>query len=369
VNGWWRDRRLPPAIGALGLVVSIVAFFLVPADMARAWLVLADLFIGFPLGAMMLLMLDDLTGGRWGEAIRPWLLAIAGTLPLALLAFVPLLFGLGAVFPWTADPGTLSLTAQHKLAWLNGPGVVLRFIVCAVLWLAIALLIGVWGERVRWRARWRGAVSGIGLGVHSLVFTAFVTDWMMSIEPEFYSTIYPMLVASEELVLVLAAVLLIPGMARRRGGTPRSSLGQDLAKLLVSAVLGWAYLAFMQWVIIWAGDLPDEIGWFLVRMNNGWQVVLWAIVVLALIVPFVGLISTRGKADVNWLLPIVAATLAGQVLEGVWRVAPAFPATPAFLLLLVPAALAMWGLGGAAAMVLFGRVPAAQPGGAHGRAG
>jgi hypothetical protein len=370
VTALWRDpRRLPAMIGMVALIVCAGAWIADPIDMARAWLTIALLALGFPLGALMLLMLDELTGGRWGEAIRPWLRAIAATLPLALLAFVPLLFSLPAIFSWAGDITSLSLTARHKLAYLNPPDLILRFVVCAVLWLGLAFALGIWGERLPWLRRHRPVVSGIGLGLHALVFTVFATDWMVSLEPDFYSTIYPMMVASAHLVLVLAAILLIPGLARRRGGTPTSTLGEDLAKILVSAVLSWAYLAFMQWIIIWSGDLPDEIGWYLNRMNGGWQWVLWTVVLLGFAVPFAGLISTRGKRDPRWLRVIVAATFAGQVLLGIWRIAPAFPASPLLLMLLLPATLALGGLGVAAAGFFVMPRPAALQGGMDGRAG
>jgi hypothetical protein len=169
---------------------------------------------------------------------------------------------------------------------------------------------------------------------------------MQSLEPDFYSTIYPMLVASEQLVAALAATILLAGrLDAGPGGEARSTLGEDLGKLLISAVFFWGYLAFMQWIVIWSGNLPDEIGWYLVRMNGGWQVLLWAIVCLGFAVPFVGLVSRPGKRDPRWLAAIVGATLLGQMLEGVWRIAPAFPPSGLMLAMLVPAALLIGGAG------------------------
>jgi hypothetical protein len=198
--------------------------------------------------------------------------------------------------------------------------------------------------------------------VHALAFTVFATDWMQALEPDFYSTIYPMLVGSEELVMALAAlILLIHRPSARPGGTARTTLGEDLGKLLVSAVFFWAYLAFMQWIVIWSGDLPDEIGWYLVRFNHGWQLLLWLVVGLGFAVPFVGLVSRRGKRDPRWLGPIVLATLFGQGLEGVWRIMPAFPPSWPLLALLIPAALLLGGVGLMAMDWLAMRLPEPEP--------
>jgi len=352
--------------GLVGLALCVLAAVLAPAAMAQAWLTIALLALGFPLGALTILMIDNLTGGRWGEGIRPQLLAMSGTLPVALALFLPLFPALPALFPWVGDPTHLSVTAQQKLAYLNVPGLALRFAICAALWLALAVVLGVWNGGRPWRGA-NALVSGLGLGVHSLVFTVFATDWMEALEPDFYSTIYPMLVASEQVVLALAAIMLIAARAETQpGGAPKATLGEDLARLLVSAVFFWGYLAFMQWIVIWSGDLPDEIGWYLERFNNGWQWALWGVVILGFAVPFAGFVGPRGKRDPKWRTAIVIATLAGQVLEGIWRIVPAFPFSFLTLALLVPSALAIGGLGLAAMAWLADRQrPAQGEEGAH----
>lgn len=355
--------RTALAMAGLGLVLSVAGLIFDAIGLLRAWFVAAQLFLSLPLGALMILMVAELTGGRWAEAIRPIMLAMAGLLPLALLCFVPLLVAPAALFPWLADPAHLSQTASRKLAYLNSPGLELRFLACAVLWLALCAVLGVWrgGEPLFGR---RSVLSGLGLALHALLFTVFATDWMQALEPDFYSTIYPMLVASEHLVLALAAAILLLPRPERRGGTPEATLGEDLSKILLAATFVWAYLAFMQWVVIWSGDLPDEIGWYLVRMNKGWQVLLWAVVILGFVVPFVGLVGPRGKRDPRLERAIVVAALIGQLLEGIWRLAPAFGLSPS-LLWLLPAIMTMGGVGYVGLRWLEHR-PARLEGGVHG---
>jgi len=333
-------------IAAIGLLLCLAGLFSDMDGVLRGWLTVALLALGFPLGALMVLMIANLTGGKWTGAIHPILLAISGTLPLSLLCFLPLLLRPTAVFPWLTDPVHLSETASRKLAFLNLPGLELRFFVYAVLWLALAAVLGVWnGGEPRFGSK--PVANGLGLGIHALVFTAFATDWMLALEPDFYSTIYPMLVASEHIVAGLAASILLVPAPQRRGGVHRETLGEDLSKLLLAAVFVWAYLTFMQWIVVWSGNLPDEIGWYLVRMNHGWQVLLWAVVICALIIPFAGLIG-RGKRHPDWERAIVAIALFGQILEAIWRIAPAFPISPA-LLWMIPAAMAMGSVG----LILF----------------
>jgi hypothetical protein len=355
-------RRTVP-VAAIGLVFCFVGLVIDTDGLLRAWLVVALFALGFPLGAMMVLMMANLTGGKWAEAIHPILLAMAGTLPLALVLFLPLLIHPASLLPWLADPAHLSETASRKLAFLNLPGLELRFLAYALLWLALAIALGIWrGGEPRFAGK--PMLSGLGLALHALVFTAFTTDWMLALEPDFYSTIYPMLVASEQIVAALAAAVLLVPAHRRPGGAPEATLGEDLSKLLLAAVFVWAYLAFMQWIVIWSGNLPPEIGWYLTRMNGGWQVLLWAALTLGLVIPFAGLIGRRGKRDPRWERAIIVAALVGQVLEAIWRIAPAFPATFS-LLWMIPAAMLMGGAGHMAYEFLRRR-PLPSEGGAHG---
>jgi hypothetical protein len=310
-------------VGVAGLALSAVEAFADIHAMLAGWLTAALVTAGLPLGALTILMIHGLTGGRWGDAMRPPLRAIVATLPLALLMLLPILFCLGQVFPWAADPTALPESVRLKLAYLNAPFFAARFVACSTIWLALTWLVLGWSATSSTAS---GKSCAIGLVLHGIAVSVFSTDWMLSLEPEFTSTIYAMIEASAQ--AVGAGALTLVALAARRqieiqpGGEHGVALSEDVANMLFGFVLMWAYLAFMQWLVVWAGDLPTEIHWYIERMRHGWQYLLLAVISLAFAVPFAGFLSRRLKRSHAGLLWLGGAVTAGHVLETVWRVRP-----------------------------------------------
>ncbi len=326
------DRSLlaPLGVAAAGLLLCIAALFLDARAVFAGWLTAALFALGFPLGAMSILMIHGLTGGRWGEALRPPLRAMVATLPLALVLLLPLLVRPDFIFPWAVtDLAVLPETVRLKLAYLNMPFFLSRFAIYAAVWLVLAWLVMAGTEGTD---RLNGRISALGLIVHGFAIAVFSTDWMLSIEPEFTSTIYALLEASAEIVgagalglLMLAATRSIETMP---GGDKRTALGEDVANMLFGFMLAWAYLAFMQWVVVWAGDLPDDIGWYIVRSRNGWQYLLLLLIVSQFVFPFAGFLNRDMKRSHRGLLLLGALMLAGHFADVLWRIRPPLAAAP-----------------------------------------
>lgn len=322
------DTASPPvialAVATAGLVLSVAGLAFESRTTLSGWLTISLFLLGLPLGALTILMVHGLTGGKWGFAVRPPLRAILATLPLALLLLLPVLARLDLIFPWAgADPAALPETVRQKLAYLNVPFFLARFAACCAIWLALAWLV------LRWTGEGRAAGArgyAIGLLLHGLAVTIFSIDWMLSLEPDFTSTIYAMLEASAQVVGAYALAMTVLAANRAieimPGGEEDVALSEDVANMLFGFVLMWAYLAFMQWLVIWGGDLPTEIHWYVIRSRNGWQYVLWLMVALALIVPFTGFLSRGLKRSHRGLLWLAGIVLAGHFVEIVWRVRP-----------------------------------------------
>ncbi|MDN2566032.1 hypothetical protein N1F89_07350, partial [Aquibium sp. A9E412] len=327
----------------------------VPKPLLAGWLAGALLALGLPLGALTMLMIHALTGGAWGDALRQPLRAVAATLPAGLLLLVPVLAALGEAFPWAAaETADLPESVRHKLAYLNAPFFTLRFAATAAVWLVLcwrvlALTAPAATAADRRPLALRRWAAG-GLVLHALAVSVLSVDWMMSLEPEFFSTIYPLLVASAQTVGAYALATLV--LARRRdlgalpAGDAAMALGEDVANMLFGLVLMWAYLAFMQFLIVWAADLPREIGHYLTRTEGGWQVVLWLVLALHVAVPLLAFPNRRLKRSRRGVAALAATLVAAHALETVWRVAPplAEAGGPAALLSLAgfAAAAAAW---------------------------
>jgi len=309
-------------VGAAGVLLCVAGFFVDSRAAMAAWLTAALAFAGLPLGALTILMVHGLTGGRWGEAMRPPLRAMAATMPLALLLLLPVLVRLDLVFPWAGDTALLPAKVQAKLAYLNAPFFLARFAACAAVWLGLAWLVLGWTAPP---GRSSGRGHAVGLILHGIAVSVFSIDWMLSLEPGFVSTVYAMTEASAQTVGAgaLALVVLVAGrQVEIRPGSDGVSPGEDVANMLFGFLLTWAYLAFMQWLVVWAGDLPDEIHWYLLRMRGGWQYLMLAAILTGFAIPFAGFLSRRLKrthAGLLWLGILVGA---GHFLETAWRIRP-----------------------------------------------
>ena len=267
----------------------------------RGWLAGWAFWIGFPVGALMLLLAHDLTGGRWGDAAKVPLKALATTLPVAALAFIPILFSLPLLYPWARPEEARHLANTF---YLNTPFFLARSAVYFVAWALLAVLAG------------RGtSLAAPGLIVMGVTATFASFDWLMSIEPEWGSSIYGMLVISGALLTALAAAALVPAGENSR---------KDLGSLLIAGILMWAYLSFMQFLIVWEGDMPTEITWYLKRLEGGWGWAAAAIVLGQGLLPFLALLWPPIKQNRWGLAAVCGLLLAAHLLESWWLVLPGF---------------------------------------------
>lgn len=318
---------------ALGIAGMALAFVLAPATLAPAWLVAVTAAIGLPLGAIAILAIHSMTGGRWGEAIHPTLRLVAGVLPLTLLAMLPLFAALPIIFPYLAvDPMDLSVRVAAKIAYLAPPWMIARTVLVAAVWLLAAALIGLLPLRPRLPAKPAAIIAAV---LYVLGLLVFSTDWMLALDPEYVSTIYALMVATAQLLGALALVVLI------RPGDERSN---DLGKLLISGILTWVYMAFMQWLINWIGDLPTEAAWYLKRFELPWNGVLLIVALTFAVVPFLALLLERTRRDPRRLRAMAALVLVGYIADNLWRLAPAFALSWGYVIALVAAHLLVGGV-------------------------
>ena len=235
--------------------------------------------------------------------------------------FLPVFLALPHIFSWTnIQVGVSSQVLVNKRIWLNPAA----FIVRAILFLAILSLIA-----RRWRRPgFRAGDPGTGWSGPSLVFVILVLslascDWMMSLEPVFYSSLYPFMYFSGALVSTLAALCGIFAWHCCRGDLKRhAEVLHALKKLLFASIFFWGYILFSQFIIIWTGNLPDEADWYVVRTNNGWQWLTLFVIVFHFFVPFCVLLSEKLKHEPRRLMRICAAIFAVHFAEIYWLMAP-----------------------------------------------
>ncbi|HET8700393.1 MAG TPA: hypothetical protein VFL97_01860, partial [Nitrococcus sp.] len=286
------------------------AVFAWPAFL-RSWLTATLTWGVLPVGAVAILMTHGLTGGAWGKHSRPVWLALAATMPLFIAAMLPLLFGLDQLFSWTQPAIQLPEDVQHKLGYLNEPFFIARNAIYFTFWLGLTGLLGVWQKR-----SWPIYAPGLILWVFAVTF--FAVDWLMSLEPLFYSDVFGLMMISGTAASSFAFGLLLVV------ANMEPAIRKDLANLWLSVLLGWVFMMFAQLIIIWSGNIPHEIIWYVHRYKYPWPIINWAAFALYLVVPFAILLSTAAKRTRKWLTIATVLSLIGHLLFVQWLVLPAF---------------------------------------------
>ncbi|MGA9420818.1 MAG: hypothetical protein WBW61_00535 [Rhodanobacteraceae bacterium] len=310
-----------PIGGVLALIACLLLGFAAPKQALLSYLFAFLFFTGLSLGSLALAMVHPLSGGEWGYAIRPQVVAGARTLPLMALLVLPILLGMHVLYGWT-DAGVLAHDALlRKQTWYLDPTFfVIRTVVYFVLW-SIFLFLFVRGIR---RDTPLARVSAPGLIVYALTTLLAAADWASSLTPHWHSTTFGMMVATGWMLAAaaLATGCAMSGVDGEEGHSPQ--LRNDLGNLLLMFVLGFSYLAFMQYLTIWIADLPDETVWYIPRTLTSWRWLAWFLIAFHFLIPFVVLLSRRAKRSRAWLAWIAASLLIAQFADVFWLILPGF---------------------------------------------
>lgn len=338
----------PRRLGRLGLYVggaALLGFIIValfgPRYALQSWLAATLFWTGLSLGGLGLLMVHHLTAGRWGWYIRPILHATATTLPFVLLAFIPLLLGLDSLFPWMAPAQELSEQVQQKLLYLNAPFFILRSLLYFLIWIGLTFALRAWQRPSA--GRFQGW-SALGLILYGISITFYGYDWVLSLDPEFYSSAIGYVLGTAQFVSILAFAILMAAWLQPSWQPDAAPPYQDLGNLLLAAVMLWAYIAFTKYLIIWIADLPPEIRWYLDR-QGAWLWLSWIMIFGHFAVPFVILLARRVKRSRRLLAATAAYLLLMHWLNVEWWILPSFQQRPLWAALLdVLAPIALGGL-------------------------
>lgn len=331
------SRLRRPALGVtlVGLVLAIVGAVLNLEQFWRSYLLAYVFWWHIALGCLGLVMLHHLVGGRWSAMVRRLLETGAMTLPLLALLFVPLLAGLTTLYPWTIpDVVAHSELLQNKTPYLNLPFFLARTALYFVVWITLAYLLNRWSleqdqtadPRLATRMR-RLSAAGMILYMVTATFAAY--DWLMSLEPEWFSSIYGLIIIAGQglAALALAIVGLRLISANVQTNTEHAGWTQsfnDLGNFLLGFVMIWAYLSFSQFLIIWSANIPEEAVWYYHRSQGGWLEVGMILVASHFVLPFFLLLSRRVKRRAQWLTVLAALILLTRWIDLYWLTMPAF---------------------------------------------
>jgi hypothetical protein len=319
--------------GAAAGVVSLIGLFTNPTQFFQSYLMAYMFVLGLTLGSLAFGMVHQLTGGAWGVVIRRQMGAASRVLPVLTVLFLPIAFGMSHLYEWThADIVNADPVLRGKALYLNTPFFLVRAAIYFAAWNAVTYLLNKWGleqdqtgdPRI---ARRMQMLSGGGLVVYGLCITFASFDWLMSLEPHWFSTIYGVLIMGGQGLSALAFLITSLVWLSRRPplrDVVMPSHFNDLANLMLAFVMLWAYFSFSQYLIIWAGNLPEEIAWYLHRLQTGWRVIAVTLVIFHFTVPFLLLLLRRMKRVPERIVKIALLILAARLVDLFWLIAPEF---------------------------------------------
>ena len=326
------QRRFLIAAAVLG-AAAIAGWLLNPAQFYQSYLLGYVLVLGATLGCLGLGMIHQLSGGGWGVLVRRPIGAATRIMPVLTILFVPIVVGMPDLYEWThEDVVAADQALRFKQPYLNVPFFLARAALYFAVWNAISFFLSAWSlEQDRTGdprlARRMQVLSGGGLAAYALTVTFASFDWMMSLAPHWFSTIYGVLIMGGQGLTALAFLIVVLIWLGRRPplqGIVGPDHLHDLANLMLAFVMLWAYFAFSQYLIIWSANLPEEIEWYLHRLQPGWRAVAAALIIFHFAVPFVLLLSRAVKRQPRTLLRVAAAILVVRFVDLFWLIAPEF---------------------------------------------
>ncbi len=346
-------------VGLLFGLASLLGAVLQREQFFHSYLLGFMLWLGVTLGSMAFLMIQHLTGGKWGMVIRRQLEAAMKTLPLMAILFIPIIAGMPHLYGVWLNPdpknqhlvelSQVYLTRAGTANFLFLNGYIGRAVTYFAIWLAIAFILNRWSAEqdsppVRNLSPRFRKIAAPGLILYAFTISFAVIDWVMSLAPPWISTIYGFIFIAGECLSAMCVMVIVERILVRY--EPTASLLKpkevhDHGKLMLTFVMLWAYFSFSQLLIIWAGNLPSEISFFTRRIYSGWQIVALALVIFHFAVPFLLLLSRQFKRDAKTLVWLASWLLFMRFVDLFWYIEPNFHKTIyiSWLDLVVPVAI------------------------------
>ncbi len=329
-------QTLALGVGVIGIAALVIGAFIIEGGVEtalRAYLLGYTYWAGIAVGCLGILLLQHLTGGSWGLVIRRVLEAGAKTIPFVGLLFLPILIGATQTYEWAhyqAGHTVADRVLDWKAPYLNVPFFAVRALIYFAVWSITAYLLSGWSKQQDESGDWQisnkmNRFSAPGLIAFVLTVTFAAIDWVMSLDPHWYSTMFGLLFVIGWALSCMAFVIAL--MAWMAGREPMNHvLGSahfhDLGKLMLAMVMIWAYFNFSQFLIIWAGNLPEETPWYLNRMAGGWGVVGLVLILFHFAFPFLLLLSQDLKKRYRYLAMLAVFILVMRLVDLFYLIAP-----------------------------------------------
>src|SRR3984957_15020437 len=328
-------------VGVVFGVIAVILAFIQPQQFYRAYLLGFMLWLGVALGSMAILMIRHLTGGGWGMVIRRILGAAMRTVPLLAVLFIPVILGIKKLYIWAqpldqiADQHLREHLENITKTYLTTSGFIVRAIIYLAIWNLLSFLLSHWSKQTdRPGARDNTdrfkAGSGPGLILYGFTISFAAIDWVMSLDPSWISTIFGLVILIGEVLSAMCFAVVVERILfdyKPMSEMLTPDFVHDHGKWMLAFLMMWAYFNFSQWLIIWAGNLPTEITFYMTRLHGGWASIGFILVLFGFAVPFVILLSRPFKRNIRRLVWLAVWMLLMRYVDLFWIIEPNFSKT------------------------------------------
>jgi hypothetical protein len=330
-------------VGIVFAIASIILAITNPDHFYRGYLLGFLCWLGVSLGSMAIVMIRHLTGGGWGMVIRRILGAAMRTLPLLAILFIPIIIAVvqHRIYPWAMptesvqDPYIREHLQKHsfiKDAYLNQTGFIIRAIIYFVIWNVLSFLLSMWSRQTDRpgapdNTQKFKAVAGPGLILYAFTISFAAIDWVMSLDPSWISTIFGLIILIGEMLSAMCFAVVVERILfnhKPMSEMLKPDFVHDHGKWIMTFIMVWAYFSFSQWLIIWAGNLPNEITFYTKRLSFGWGKVGLCLALFHFAVPFAILLSRPFKRNIRKLVWLAIWLMLMRWLDLFWIVEPNF---------------------------------------------
>lgn len=326
-----RTRRAMIGLSALGAIAVVIGLAFAPQRVWASVLLMSQYLTGLSLAGLFLVAVLYVSGAGWGVAIRRVPEALSSLLPLGLAGTALVLLGGRTLYPWTALHGEEAY-AGFKGLWLDYAFWLFRAVVYGALWMGFMTILlrnsraqDLSGDIAHTRRNAR--VSAAFIVVFALTCWLASVDWIMSLEPDWYSTIFGVYYFSGLLCSGLACTIIAVSWLRDSGalrGIVTDEHLHDLGKLLLGLSTFWAYIWFSQYMLIWYANIPEETGYYISRVSGTWGPLFLLNLVLNWVLPFFALLPRGNKRNAYILVKVAVVVLAGRWLDLYVMIYPSF---------------------------------------------
>jgi hypothetical protein len=317
--------------GAVGVVLSIVAAFADHEQFYFSYLTAYTFWAGIMLGGLFFTMIHNISGAVWSVVLRRIMESLMSAAPLIAVLFIPLIFGIHDLYHWSHEEAVAGdALLQKKAGYLNIPFFVIRSAVYLILWILLAMLL--YRKSIAQDKAYDAGqvmkikrISAPGIVVFALTITFAAFDWLMSLDPHWYSTIFGVYIFAGSFLAAQAFIILF-GLGYRKKGILQDVITvehyHDLAKFLFAFTIFWGYMAFSQYFLIWYANIPEETVWYMHRWEGNWKFITMILVFGHFLIPFLGLMPRAAKRNITYLKAMAIWILVMHFVDLYWIVMP-----------------------------------------------